>query len=304
MFWKGVDENMNYTTYQNQVNILNDGLIKLINSPAMRNAISIRNDISAITNPILEMNRQIKKINQPLSGMMNAINAIQSVAGRFSEYNVEISQIVKNISVLEINNLQLQNIRTALETISRYQNLYDTLDAVPNTFYDKVLENTEYNKNDILDNVDEFVGFVDELKENNDTAKNIVKVIDQKKEEFFSSHPVFYILCIIITVLCNILNCKNELLPIVQESIVCMEGNEDIYFTKTNVAKVYEQPNCKSKTVGKLLYGESMKKVEDINMWIKVIFTDTEGNEYTGWVAKRNLIDYKTWKYNSDSLYE
>lgn len=295
---------MDYTTYQTQINILNS-VKGFINSPAMRNAIEVRNNIAEITRPIIEMQRQIERIYQPAQGMLSTINAIRSVAERFSGCNAEIMQIAQNVSALKNKYAHLQGIRAAMETMSQYQSLYDTLNAVPDTFYDEVLENTEYSKNDILSSVDEFVGFVDELEEDNNTDESIV---EQKKKEFFAKHPkcaiLLYIITMLLTIGSGISICKDVFFPMVQESIVWMEGNGDIYFTKTDAAKVYEQPNCKSKTVGKLLYGERMQKVEDINMWIKVRFTDTDGNEHTGWVAKRNLIDYRTWKFNSDSLYE
>lgn len=330
---------MNNSTYLAQVNILKETK-SLVNSTTMQNAIEYNNRIASMVSPFAEMKRQMNEIYQPIQNMAGAYSAVQTMASRLDEYNAinsqvveilnkfnsiremcqinfshneELIQIINNMTALRLNITHFPNMHAAMGTISQYKNLYDTLASVSDVFYDEVLADTEYDKNDILDSVEEFVEFVDSLEdvdaleENIETNENIAEVMDRKIKEFYAKHPVCFILFQIITILLYLgdatSTCKETYIPMIQETITRMEGNEDIYFTKTNVARVYEQPDHHSKVVGKLFYSEGMQKIKDINMWIKVKFTDKDGNECTGWVAKRNLIDYQTWKYNSDSLY-
>lgn len=321
------------TTYLAQANILK-GVASFANSPALQNVIKVNNRVASMIKPFIEMQQQMKVIYKPIGDMASMYSATQAMLSRFAVYNVansqvaeilnkcnsiremypmnfahnkELLQIINNASALKGYITHLKSMSVAIGMVEKYQNLYDTLVAVPDTFYDEILIDTEYEKEDVLEGIEKFTELIDTLEEDVETGESIDEVKDRKIKEFYEKHPVCFILIQIISILLTVAGaistCEDVYLPMVQEVIIRSEGNEDIYFTKANIARVYELPDCHSKQVGKLFYGDKMKKVEDTNMWIKVEFTDKDGNDFTGWVAKRNLIDYQTWKYNSDSLY-
>ncbi len=316
---------MDFTAYLEQVNHINQ-IVRFANSPIIQNAIQINNNFAEIISPI-------SAICQSTQNMEEIYNVGQTLGNIFSEFNIanfQFQQVLNNaslinavqaINVLPINELAesmrifstlpidvsaFQNVSATVEILNQQTNLYEIFNSISDTVYDELLTDTEYEKKDILEGVEEFIEFVDVLEDDKED-ENIVELFEAKKKEFYVANPVYYIIIQIISLLLTIgsviSTCENVYLPMIQDAIIMAEGNDNIYFSKVDITEVYAENVSGSAIVGKLSYGDKVKGIEDTNMWIKVLFTDEKGNECTGWVAKKKLIDYKTWKYNSDSLY-
>ena len=53
----------------------------------------------------------------------------------------------------------------------------------------------------------------------------------------------------------------------------------------------------------KLIYSVMLCPIDSVKMWDKVTYVNQDGEEITGWIAKRNLMPYKDYEFNSDELY-
>lgn len=82
-----------------------------------------------------------------------------------------------------------------------------------------------------------------------------------------------------------------------------MQGNEDIFFIKVESAKLYTEPSSNSTVVLNILYGQQVTLIESVKLWDKVSYINPDGEEVVGWIAKRNLMPYQDYQYNSDDLY-
>lgn len=97
---------------------------------------------------------------------------------------------------------------------------------------------------------------------------------------------------------------KACLIPVAQSAIVYLQNKQDTYFVKADSAKIYELPNSHSAVIANALYGDEVCKLEDVKLWVKIEWRSDNGNTITGWIAKRNLMPYKDYEFNSDKLCE
>ena len=93
------------------------------------------------------------------------------------------------------------------------------------------------------------------------------------------------------------------LLPLAQNAIVSLQGYENIFFVKVESAKLYSEPNSHSTVITKILYAEQVTQIDSVNLWNKVVYINPDGEEVEGWIAKRNLMTYQNYEFNSDDLY-
>lgn len=90
------------------------------------------------------------------------------------------------------------------------------------------------------------------------------------------------------------------LIEVGQEAIVRIEGKQDIFFVESDSAKVYCEPYVHADIIGEVYYSDKIKRIEGTNMWDKIIYYDTTGEIHIGWIASKEVISYKEWKFNLD----
>ncbi len=320
---------MDFTTYLEQINRMKQ-ITSFVNSPAIQNAIQIRDRWNERLEPIQKIRENYFKMEKSMHKIVGMNRSIQALNDRMMLYtSSEIKEIlnknqlitpnkivslydnniIRSINVVKEWNRDISRLKTAIEavkTLYQQEKLYETLDSISDTVYDGLLADTEYEKKDILEGVEKFSEFVDTLEDTKED-EDIVELFETKKKEFYITNPIYYIIVLIITFLANMGDIKliyeDVYLSMIQDAIIMAEGNDDVYFSKVDIAEIYAENVSGSAIVGSLFYGDKVKGIEDTNMWLKVLFTDENGNECTGWVAKGKLMDYKTWKYNADSLY-
>ena len=52
------------------------------------------------------------------------------------------------------------------------------------------------------------------------------------------------------------------------------------------------------------MYAEQVTQIESVKLWDKVTYVNLDGEEVEGWIAKRNIMPYKDYEFNSDDLYD
>lgn len=89
-----------------------------------------------------------------------------------------------------------------------------------------------------------------------------------------------------------------------EKIIVNKEGKEDTYIVNTESAKLYYEPSSHAAVVTTLLYDDQVYKTEDVKNWIKIEYETSDGKLISGWIAKRNLMTYRTYKFHQEELYK
>jgi|GEM_PF-1900951 len=89
-----------------------------------------------------------------------------------------------------------------------------------------------------------------------------------------------------------------------EKIIVNKEGKEDTYIVNTESAKLYYEPSSHAAVVTTLLYDDQVYKTEDVKNWIKIEYETSDGKLISGWIAKRNLMTYRTYQFHQEELYK
>lgn len=89
-----------------------------------------------------------------------------------------------------------------------------------------------------------------------------------------------------------------------EKIIVNKEGKEDTYIVNTESAKLYYEPSSHAAVVATLLYDDQVYKTEDVKNWIKIEYETSDGKLISGWIAKRNLMTYRTYQFHQEELYK
>lgn len=184
-------------------------------------------------------------------------------------------------------------------------NLYDTIQSMPDSVWETLSEEEGYSKKEIQAEL--------EIMKTEEFPITDVKGLtpDQVKEKMWvwlwENHPkIATVLVVVVLTLGTIglVDIVNEyFIPMGQNTIVTLQGKEDIFFIKVDSAKLYTEPNSHSKVITKILYADEVTRIDSVKMWNKVIYVNPDGEEITGWIAKKNLMTYKDYKFNSDDLY-
>ena len=248
-----------------------------------------------------------------LQGVTEVVSALSDVL-KFNSFNVKIDGIADSIKGLQNvfgNNIEKWNSINDVVKIWN-QKLQPIVESIPDEEYELLLQGTDYTKDNV---VEDFNIIVEETKEedndfqqifSDDTLNPKEKIEKIVNEIYKRSHAVCYVVLIVV-VLLTVHNCKDALqntyIPLVESIFGALEDNQDKYFVKEECVKVYESSSCQSKVLDIIYYGEEVEELKDIKMWLEVSYVNEDGTECIGWIAKRNLMTYQDWKYNSDDLY-
>lgn len=189
-------------------------------------------------------------------------------------------------------------------------NIYDTIQSIPDSVFDTLSDEEGYSKEEIQEELEVMraEGFAITDIEGLTPDQVQEKMWMQLWEKCPTAAHVLVMLLFAIGITANTIDSVNTIkeifLPIVQNTIVKLQGKEEIFFVKVESAKLYTEPNSHSKVITKILYAEEVTWVESIKLWDKVIYINPDGEEITGWIAKRNVMLYKDYEFNSDELYE
>lgn len=225
-----------------------------------------------------------------IEGFASSIKGIQNIFGNNIDKWLSISGSLKGW------NEQIQSL----------------LDRIPDEDYELLLKDTEYTKDDVigdfnllseeLENASQFY-----QKEEIRSEFNPKEEKERLENNFARKYPAAYIVIVLLVIFFEVLGIvditNNLIIPFIQNISVAIEGNQNKYFIKEEKVKIYESSSCRSKVLDTVYYGEEVEEVKNIKMWLEISYINEDGTECMGWVAKRNLMPYKDWKYNCDDLY-
>lgn len=201
-----------------------------------------------------------------------------------------------------INYSQITSIAQMESVIS---NLSATIQSIPDSVWDTLSDEEGYSKEEIQEELEVMQADVFPLTDIQGLTP------DQVKEKMWvwlwGNYPkVATVLMVVLFVFSGIGfvdTVSDFAVPFVQNAIVKMQGKEDIFFVKVESAKLYSEPNSHSSVVTKILYAEQVTQIESVKLWDKVIYINPDGEEVEGWIAKRNLMTYQDYEFNSEDLY-
>jgi len=252
---------------------------------------SIETDkVMFVMNRAMEINKQI---TQSMNSMLEKVDVDRLTS--------LIGQITLPVEALQKFSYSL----SLMESESFISNLSDVIQNIPDYVYETLEDEDGYSKEEIQEELE--VMKMDEL------LINIEGLTPSQVEEkvwsvLWKKYPkvayMFFVISMIFRTMGVINPVVDFCLPIAQDAIVRIQGNEDSFFIKTDSAKLYIEPDSHSKVITRILYAEEVTQIDSVKMWDKVIYVDPDGEEMTGWIAKRNLMPYKDYQFNSDDLYD
>lgn len=206
-----------------------------------------------------------------------------------------------------INYSQITSIAQMESVIS---NLSATIQSIPDFVWDTLSDEEGYSKEEIQEEL-EIVREegLHSLAINGLTPDQIQKGLwNQIAEKHPKLARFLAIIVFVIGISTDIINLvettNNTIVPMAQNIVVKLQGKEDIFYVKVESAKLYTKPDSHSKVITKILYAEEVMQIDSVKMWDKVTYVNPDGEEITGWIAKRNLMTYKDYEFNSDDLYD
>ena len=308
--------------YQQYVNILNKAYSAEV-IKAQQTANAIYKQISYIYD-----NQECYQ--RIFSNISTTITALGDAGSKITQFSTQIEQcystlkkidintfapLIQSLSSTQINKLDdvLISFKTTIDNNyyeKIYNKLYETLQAIPDSFYDSFLEN----KDVAIDDFKEEIESIKEEKLEDYSIKG--KTPDEVKqiawEKLYEKHPILaQCLCVVILLLCmgrDLYDCvsipQTVILPIAETAIVHYQGKENTYYVRTDSAKMYVEPDSHYKKISVVLYGEELHKIDEVKMWIKIEYQDEDGQIITGWIAKRNIMTYRDYEFHQDKLYD
>lgn len=222
------------------------------------------------------------------------------------DYSEYLKGITKNLSLYMDMTETMQNFKENIsDIVSSYQELFSHITSIPREEFDAMLDGTDFTREDVLEDIEQFEYEVSETSNLEDVSENGLP--EERISTYLKAHPALaYIICvinIIWTILSGVQVTNDMVVPQIQSAIVAMQGNEDIYYIKVDSARLYTEPSSYSSVIMQIPYGEQVALVESIKLWDKVTYIDSEGEEITGWIAKRNLMTYCDYQFNSNELH-
>lgn len=193
-----------------------------------------------------------------------------------------------------------------IEIFSEYEKIFSQIDSFSEIEIETMLNGTDYTREEIFEDINLFKQEVIETSITDSDSENMLP--EDRANEFLKRHPalahILYVMQIILLVLSGVQTVDDIVVPGIQKAIVTIQGNEDIFFIKVESAKVYVKPSSSSEVIQNILYGEQVTVIESVKLWDKVIYIDEEGEEIIGWIAKRNLMTFQDYQFNSSDLYD
>lgn len=226
--------------------------------------------------------------------------------------NIDIELITSLAQQVTLSTEAIENFSRTLsivQTDNIISNLYGIIQEIPDSVYDVLLEEEGYSKEEIQEELEVMKTDTLSLTEIEGLTPNQVeeKIWGWLWESYPKVATVLLVLVVIIggmlDTLDNVDTANNILISLAQNAIVTLQGYEDIFFVKVDSAKLYTAPDSHSDVITKILYAEQVTQIESVNLWDKVIYINPDGEEITGWIAKRNLMTYRDYEFNSDELY-
>lgn len=318
----------------NKAQEMNTEAFKDINSAALRNISESISCISKFDTSIFEMQKNYTGISSLISDLKNSITqlnlgTLESMKGVTKSMS-ELSDILTFNATTYLRDIKTEGIADSIKGLQDVirpietwnlasesvkvwnEQLQFVVDAISDEDYKILLKDTGYTKEDVIE---DFNSISKELgsnpqfyqEEKNEVDFNPKEEKEQLENNFAKKYPAAYIIIVLFTIFFEVLGkvetTDNVIVPFIQNIIVAVEGNQDKYFIKEEKVKVYESSSCHSKVLDTVYYGEEVEELKDIKMWLEVSYVNEDGTECIGWIAKRNLMTYQDWKYNSDDLY-
>ncbi len=242
-------------------------------------------------NHTMEIDRQLI---QNMSSVLTSINIdhIASIAQQLTLSTEVIESFSRTLSLMQSENI-ISNLSATIQSIPDF--VWDTLSDEEGCSKEEIQEELEVMQADVFP-ITDIQGLTPE------------QVKDKIWIYLWGNYPkVATVLMVILFVFSGIgiaSTVKEFVIPMAQNAIVKMQGKEDIFFVKVESAKLYSEPNSHSTVITKILYAEQVIQIDSVKQWDKVIYINPDGEEVTGWIAKRNLMTYRDYEFNSNELYD
>lgn len=300
--------------------------------PACLPAITRVQKIMDVVNPIQETLDSMSNIpsaflqsiptqNLNMTGLVEVYNNLASISCQMGD----VSGVLTNMNTWKLDYMtqSLSAQRAAIEGLiqpfsmvhmdkianSATAMLQELLYNIPDSVYDTILEDEEYTRQDIEEEIasldDENADFSIEGSTPDEAQEKLWKQLWEKHPQLASVLVKMFVVLAVISSSREITSFLQDIvIPAAQNAIVYFQEKENSYFIKVDSARIYEEPNSHSARLTNALYGDEVHKLEDIKLWVKILYKTTDGEEITGWIAKRNLMSYRDYEFDSDKLYE
>lgn len=221
--------------------------------------------------------------------------------------NTEVDKLASVIRQIALPTETIQNMQ--IDLFTGYGEVVKRLISLSENEIELIVDGTDFTAEEVLEDINE-------LKETDLVSENSVLnhdniLLKEKWDNFLKQHPALanaiWIIGTFIALVSGIfvINEFGELVvSITQDAIVKIQGNEDKFFVDVDSAKLYTEPNSHSAVITRILYAEEVTQIDSVKMWNKVIYISPDGEEITGWIARKNLMSYKDYQFNSDDLYD
>ena len=269
----------------------------------------LRNSLASVTAVTDQLQSVFQTVYSPImSSVMEPIELVQKSVFQTIDMSPYKGFFTSAMEQLQIQSPAVEAIQSAwsayADAFSGYEQLFQSISAFSDNTMEVMLEGTDFSKEEVIEDIEEFQQEMSVVSVD-DTQKILP---EEKVKSFLQNHPalahILYIMNIILLVMSGIMTVDDFVVPMAQKAIVTLQGNDKIFFVKVDAAKLYSDSSSHSEVLTNVLYGEKVTLLESINMWDKVIYVDVDGNEIEGWIAKRNLMLYEDYQFNSDELYE
>lgn len=215
-------------------------------------------------------------------------------------FNSNFKEIIKSYSEI-VSRYELNQ-----DFIDSWKDIQESLNKIGKMLLDELFSEITYAKENLTTEIEELsVDLQNQLQYIDDSIDPKVQM-EELLNDFRIKHPVLYQVFLVISVTISLMGSVDtisNIIPKIEDTIVYLQGNSDIYYIKEDCVKIYEGASSQAKVKDFIFYGEEVIKLEDAKLWVKVLCKGKSGNPVIGWVAKRNLMYYKDYQFNSDKLY-
>ncbi len=293
--------------------------------------------ISKFDTGVLEMQKRVVGMPQVYEGFANSLLQInyrniiesakivtKSMLALSDTLDFNLSTYLKGIKtdciidsikgIQDIFDNNIEKWRSMSESLNVWnEQIQSALDMISDEDYEILLKDTEYTKDDVIEDFNLLSEELENTSQFYQKEESRAEFSPKQEKEriennFAIKYPAAYIILVLFGIFFDVLGkveiTNNLIIPFIQNVSVAIEGNQNKYFIKEEKVKVYESSSCRSKVLDTVYYGEEVEEVKNIKMWLEISYINEDGTERIGWIAKRNLMPYKDWKYNSDDLYD
>lgn len=269
----------------------------------------LRASLASVTSVVDQMQSVFQTVYSPvMSSVLEPIELAQKSVFQTIDMSPYQSVFTSAMEQMKITSPATEAIQSAwsayADAFEGYQNIFQSIASFSENTMDIMLDGTDFTHEDVFEDIEEFQQAMAIVEKEDEGAI----LPEEKVKEFLHRHPalahVLYVINIILLVMSGIMTVNDFVVPMAQSAIVRLQGNDKTFFVKVDSARLYAEASSHSEVITNVLYGECVTLVESINMWNKVLYVDVDGNEIEGWIAKRNLMTYQDYQFNSDTLYD